>query len=83
LLSSASAQNSPVTVAIDATVNVHPISPLIYGVAFATKAQLAELNAPLNRSGGNNMSTYNWLVNAQNLDDDWYFESYPQTPNRC
>jgi hypothetical protein len=79
LLSSASAQNSPVTVAIDATVNVHPISPLIYGVAFATKAQLAELNAPLNRSGGNNMSTYNWLVNAQNLDDDWYFESYPQT----
>ena len=75
----AAAQNSPVTVAIDATAKVHPISPLIYGVAFASKAQLNLLNAPLNRSGGNNMSTYNWLVNAQNLDDDWYFESYPQS----
>ena len=75
---SAVAQNSPVTVAIDATAKVHPINPLVYGVAFASKAQLKELNAPLNRSGGNNMSTYNWLVNAQNLDDDWYFESYPQ-----
>jgi len=73
------AQNSPVTVAIDATANVHAINPLIYGVAFASKAQLNELNAPLNRSGGNNMSTYNWLVNAQNLDFDWYFESYPQS----
>ncbi|MGD0865575.1 MAG: glycoside hydrolase family 44 protein [Rhizomicrobium sp.] len=71
-------QNSPVTVAIDATANVHPINPLIYGVAFASKEDLIRLNAPLNRSGGNNMSTYNWLVNAQNLDDDWYFESYPQ-----
>ncbi len=72
------AQNPPVTVAVDATANVHPISPLIYGVAFASEADLKALNAPLNRSGGNNMSTYSYVNNAQNLDLDYYFESYPQ-----
>jgi hypothetical protein len=78
LSSSAFAENATVTVAVDATAKVHPISPLIYGVAFATTAELAALNAPLNRSGGNNTSTYSYASNAQNLDADWYFESYPQ-----
>ncbi len=72
------AQNSPVTVAIDANASQHPISPQIYGVAFASQADLTALNAPLNRSGGNNMSTYSYRENAQNLDADYYFESYPQ-----
>jgi hypothetical protein len=67
-----------VTVAIDATANRHSINPLVYGVAFASKSDLLALNAPLNRMGGNNMSDYNWALNAQNLDADWYFESYPQ-----
>ncbi len=78
LSSSAYAQNAAVNVAIDATASVHPISPLIYGVAFATTAQLEALNAPLNRSGGNNTTTYHYSINAQNLDSDYYFESYPQ-----
>jgi hypothetical protein len=77
------AQNAAVTVAVDATAKVHAISPLIYGVAFATTAQLAALNAPLNRSGGNNTSTYNYLNNAQNLDADYYFESYPQSGTKA
>ena len=76
----AAAQTNPaVTVHVDAAAKRHAINPLIYGVAFATKAQLEALNAPLNRSGGNNMADYNWSQNAQNLDTDWYFESYPQT----
>ena len=75
---SAAAQNAAVTVAVDASANRHPISPLIYGVAFASTADLKALNAPLNRSGGNNMSTYSYVNNAQNLDADYYFESYPQ-----
>jgi hypothetical protein len=74
----ARAQNAPVTVAIDAAAGQHAISPLIYGVAFASPADLEALNAPLNRSGGNNMSTYSFRNNAQNLDADYYFESYPQ-----
>lgn len=72
------AQNAAVTLAVDASAGRHPISPLIYGVAFASEADLAALNAPLNRSGGNNMSTYSYRHNAQNLDADYYFESYPQ-----
>jgi Glycoside hydrolase family 44 len=78
LAGAAYAQNPAVTVAIDANSNRHAISPLIYGVAFASQADLTALNAPLNRSGGNNMSTYSYANNAQNLDADWYFESYPQ-----
>jgi len=74
----ANAHAAGVTVAVDAAANRHPINPQVYGVAFASPTDLAALNAPLNRMGGNNMSTYNWATNAQNLDNDWYFESYPQ-----
>lgn len=77
LSSSALAQNPAVTVTIDATANRHPINPNIYGVAFASKSDLAALNAPLNRMGGNSMTAYNWKQNATNLGQDWYYESYP------
>ena len=67
--------NAPVSMMIDAGLNRHPISPLIYGVAFATSNQLADLNVPLNRSGGNSETRYNWQINAHNHAADWYFES--------
>ncbi len=67
-----------VTVAIDAAAADHPISPLIYGVAFGNAADLATLRAPLNRWGGNSTSAYGYAANAENLASDWYFESYPQ-----
>ncbi len=65
----------PVTIAVDAGANRHPISPLIYGVAYGDSASLADLNAPLNRMGGNNTSRYNWQLNADNKGSDYYFES--------
>jgi hypothetical protein len=71
----ADAQNPSVTVNVDAAANRHAINPNIYGVAFATAARLQDLNAPLNRMGGNNTSRYNWQLNADNKDQDWYFES--------
>src|SRR5579871_614083 len=67
-----------VVIAIDASADVHAINPQIYGVAFASTDDLEALNAPLNRMGGNSMTTYNWSLNAENLAADWYFESYPQ-----
>lgn len=67
----------PVTISIDALSNRHAISPLIYGVAFATSNQLSDLNSTLNRSGGNEETTYNWQLNAHGKGADWYFESYP------
>jgi len=73
------AQNPTATVTIDANASRHTIDPRIYGVAYGTTAQLADLNVPLNRYGGNNSSRYNWLLNADNRDQDWYFESIGDT----
>ena len=73
------AQNTAVTVSIDANANRHPIPATIYGVAFASPAQLSDLNAPLNRYGGNASSSYNWQQNASNRGFDWYFESIAET----
>ena len=69
------AQSSVVTITVDASANRRPINPAIYGVAYATTAQLQDLNAPLHRYGGNNTSRYNWQLNADNRGQDWYFES--------
>lgn len=67
----------PVTVTVDAAASRHPISPLIYGVAFANAREAAALNASSNRQGGNNFTRYNWRANTVNIDSDWYFESIP------
>src|SRR5262245_61453453 len=73
------AQNPSVTVTIDAAAGRHAIDPRIYGVAYATTAQLADLNVPLHRYGGNNTSRYHWQSNADNRGADWYFESIGDT----
>lgn len=62
-------------ITVDATANVHAINQNIYGTAFASSAQLLDLNAPLNRSGGNATTRYNWQANASNRAADYYFES--------
>ncbi len=68
--------NTPVAITVDAQLNRHAISPLIYGVAFAGSSnQLADLNCPVHRSGGNSETSYNWQLNAHNHAADWYFES--------
>ena len=68
--------NTAVSITVDAQVNRHPISPLIYGVAFASAASdLAGINCPIHRSGGNSETRYNWQLNAHNKGADWYFES--------
>ncbi|HEX4343483.1 MAG TPA: glycoside hydrolase family 44 protein, partial [Verrucomicrobiae bacterium] len=36
---------------------------------------LKQLNAPLNRQGGNATSSYNWQLNADNRASDYYFAS--------
>ncbi len=67
--------NTAVSITVNAQLNRHAISPLIYGVAFASTAQLTDLNATINRSGGNSETRYNWLLDAHNHAADWYFES--------
>ena len=69
------AQNPAVTINVDAAADRRPINPLVYGVAYADSARLADLNCPLNRSGGNAATRYNWQLNASNRANDWYYES--------
>jgi fibronectin type 3 domain-containing protein len=68
---------TPAVVGVNAASNVHPIDPNIYGTAFATTAQLADLHVPLNRDGGNASDTYSYPQDATNHGSDWYFESIP------
>jgi hypothetical protein len=60
---------------VDAALGRHKISPEVYGVAFASRSQLLDLNVPVNRWGGNPTTRYNWQVNADNRGQDWYFQS--------
>src|SRR5438128_10786369 len=62
-----------VNISVDAGADQHAIDARIYGVAYADAIQLADLNAPLNRSGGNKTSTYNWQQNADSTASDFYF----------
>jgi hypothetical protein len=74
--------NAPVAITVNAAANRHAISPLIYGVAFASSSSvLQDLNAPLHRSGGNGTTTYNWQNNSWNHAADWYFESIADSPS--
>lgn len=75
LAAGSAAAAAPTVVTVDTAVGRRPISPLIYGLSYATTAQLRDLNVPLNRSGGDSASTYNWRINARNAGKDWFFES--------
>ena len=66
------------TVTVNALAGNHAISSLIYGVAWAPSTNaLRDSGATVHRWGGNHTSTYNWLANAKNSGNDWYFENYP------
>jgi hypothetical protein len=67
---------SSVTITVDPTRILRPISPLIYGVAHANPDQLIALGAQLNRWGGNPNTRYNWVNGAWNAARDWEFRNY-------
>jgi hypothetical protein len=74
------APSPPTTITVDAVANRHPISPLIYGLNFGTTEILRDLRVPINRSGGNSASAYNWRIDVRNAGRDWFFESLPVGP---
>jgi hypothetical protein len=63
------------TINVDASADQHPIDPAVYGLAYATQAQLQDLRITAHRRGGNNTSRYNWQLNADNRGNDWYYQS--------
>jgi hypothetical protein len=67
----------PTRIYVDVSGATRPIDPRIYGVSFASPEVLRDLNLPLNRSGGNGASLYNWQADARGTGADFYFESVP------
>lgn len=71
-----------VVIRIDNLGTATPISPLIYGVAFADGPYLKVLGASVNRWGGNATTTFNWDAgNADNAGRDWEFRNQGGTGN--
>jgi hypothetical protein len=63
-------------VRVDFAEDVHPISPLIYGVSGAPKEVLDTLLPTLNSWGGNPNTRYNWRIgNAWNAGSDWFYRN--------
>jgi hypothetical protein len=65
-----------VTVTVDPALDRRAISDLVYGVNFASAAQLAAVGYPLNRWGGNRTTRYNWQLDVDNSAADWFFTNY-------
>jgi len=69
--------NSSGSIVVDAGSQVTPISPDIYGVAFASPDDLQI--ASLNRWGGDAAESYNWQNDSYNSGGDWYCADYTWT----
>jgi hypothetical protein len=64
---------SDIQMTITSNVNVHGISPFIYGTNGATN--LAANRQTVVRMGGNRWTAYNWENNASNAGSDWCFQN--------
>ena len=68
--------SATVAVSVNGSAGRHPISPYIYGMAFAPDDFLADLKLGVNRWGGNDKTRYNWVLgNADNAARDWGFRN--------
>ena len=73
----------PIAVSVDLNANVHPFSPMIFGVAllhdFNTNTSSCNLQAGYTvcRWGGNSTTRYNWEVDVHNTANDYYYENIP------
>ena len=66
-----------IDVTVDVGADVHPFSPLIFGVANGDAERNATIGYPLRRWGGNSTTRYNWQVDVHSTASDWYFENIP------
>ena len=72
-----------IAVTVDATANVRPLNPLIFGAAFGDAARNAQVGYPLLRWGGNSVTRYNWQVDVNSTAFDYYFENIPGSHDRA
>jgi hypothetical protein len=67
-----------VGVQIDPSADRRPVSPLIYGVSFASPSALARVGYPVQRWGGNSVTRYSWQDDVSNRASDWFFYNLPE-----
>jgi hypothetical protein len=83
------ALNPPATAAgpaltVDAGNQTHAISPDIYGMngfPGSQSAAAASISLPIDRWGGNEATSYNYLYDLDAKGSDWYFENYIDNSN--
>lgn len=69
-----------VQVIVDPLSDRHPINPNIYGGSYPQDAAtITDSGMTVVRWGGNATSTYNWELQTDNADNDWYFEDFDYT----
>src|SRR6201996_6405290 len=81
-LTVSSALAAPVAVTVDSTANVHPFSPLIFGVAYGDARRNAQIGYTVRRWGGNSTTRYNWQYDIHNTANDYFFENIPDSQDR-
>ena len=77
-----SALAAPVAVTVDITANVHPFSPLIFGVAYGDATRNGQVGYTVRRWGGNSTTRYNWKYDIHNTANDYFFENIPDSQDR-
>jgi hypothetical protein len=71
-----------VTVGVDPAADRRAVSPLVFGVNFASRATLDRMRYTANRWGGNSTTRYSWLDDTSNRASDWFFFNIPEdNPN--
>ncbi len=65
-----------IAVAVDPALDRRPISAFLFGVNFASPAQIADVGYTLNRWGGNRTTRYNWQLDVDSSAADWFFTNY-------
>jgi hypothetical protein len=78
LLAAAAASPADVTVSVDPSADRRPVSPLVFGVNFATRATLSRMGYTANRWGGNSTTRYSWVSDTSNRASDWFFFNIPE-----
>ncbi|MDE2258364.1 MAG: glycoside hydrolase family 44 protein [Xanthomonadaceae bacterium] len=74
---SGAAVAAAIDVSVDLTANVHPFSPLIFGVAYGNGTRNAQMGYTVDRWGGNSTTRYNWQLDVHNTARDYFWENIP------
>jgi Glycoside hydrolase family 44 len=78
LLVASAASPADVTVTVDPTLDRRAVSPLIFGVNFASRVTLERMGYTANRWGGNSTTRYSWMDDTSNRASDWFFMNVPE-----